>query len=86
MALTAAAQAQSNSFVTIASEPSYYAWWLRAQFQPFETQVRGVPVGRLHPPRCVCSALPLITLQYRSFFGEFVVRSGLRALPDDSDK
>jgi hypothetical protein len=52
MTLATAAQAQSNSFVTIASEPTFYAWWLRAQFHPFETQVRGIPVGRLRAGWC----------------------------------
>src|SRR5262249_39155586 len=55
MALTAAALAQSNSFVTVAPEPASYAWWLRAQFHPFETQVRAIPVGRLRATWCKAS-------------------------------
>ena len=52
---TAAGQAQSNDFVTIAPEPGFYAWWLRAQFHPFETQVRGFPVGQLNAGWCKAS-------------------------------
>ena len=43
---------QSNSFVTIAPQPSGYAWWLRAQFRPFETQVRGIPIARISATWC----------------------------------
>jgi hypothetical protein len=52
---TAAARAQSNDFVTIAPEPSSYAWWLRAQFHPFETQVRGIPLRQLRSTWCKAS-------------------------------
>jgi hypothetical protein len=44
--------AQSNAFVSIAPEPSYYAWWLRADFHPFETQVRGIPVKQIRATWC----------------------------------
>ena len=48
----AAGRTQSNDFVTIAPEPAGYAWWLRAEFHPFETQVRGIPVGQLRATWC----------------------------------
>ena len=47
--------AQSNDFVTVAPEPTHYAWWLRAEFHPFETQVRGVPVSRIRATWCKAS-------------------------------
>ena len=54
--LTAAVgAAQSNDFVTIAPEPTYYAWWLRAEFHPSETQVRGIPVQRIRTTWCKAS-------------------------------
>lgn len=55
MLTMAASTAQSNDFVSIAPEPSMYAWWLRAQFHPFETQVRGIPVRRLRATWCKAS-------------------------------
>jgi hypothetical protein len=55
MFTAAAATAQSNDFVTIAPEPSSYAWWLRAQFHPFETQVRGIPLRQLRSIWCKAS-------------------------------
>jgi len=55
MLATTAGQAQSNDFVTIAPEPIVYAWWLRAQFHPFETQVRGIPIGRIRATWCKAS-------------------------------
>jgi len=54
-ALAVAAHAQSNSFVTVAPEPTSHAWWLRAEFHPFETQVRGIPVGQLRASWCKAS-------------------------------
>jgi hypothetical protein len=49
---TEVGSAQSNSFVSIVPEPSYYAWWLRAEFHPFEVEVRGVPVGKIRAAWC----------------------------------
>jgi hypothetical protein len=48
----AGVEAQDNAFVKIAPEPSYYAWWLRAQFNPSETQVRGIPVAKIRRTWC----------------------------------
>jgi hypothetical protein len=48
----AAGKAQSNNFVSIEPEPRNYAWWLRAEFQPFELQVRGIPVGKIRATWC----------------------------------
>jgi hypothetical protein len=52
MLTVAAGKAESNDFVGIAPEPSIYAWWLRARFQPFERQVRGIPVGKIRATWC----------------------------------
>ncbi len=38
--------------VQIAAEPLWKAWWLRADLQPTGTQVRGLPLARLHPQWC----------------------------------
>jgi len=53
--LAAAASAASNDFVTVKPEPSSYAWWLRADFHPFETQVRGIPVKQIRATWCKAS-------------------------------
>ena len=47
-----AGKTESNNFVSIAPEPSSYAWWLRAQFQPFEEHVRGIPIGNIRATWC----------------------------------
>lgn len=52
MATLVAGNAQTNDFVSIMPEPSHYAWWLRAQFRPFEMQVRGVPVKEVRATWC----------------------------------
>lgn len=44
--------AASNDFVSIRPEPTYYARWLRADFHPFATQVRGIPVKQLRASWC----------------------------------
>ena len=44
--------AQSNDFVKLALQPSGYAWWLRAEFHPFDIVVRGIPVGKLRATWC----------------------------------
>jgi hypothetical protein len=43
--------AQSD-FVKIAPEPKSYTWWLRVEFRPFETEVRGIPVGAIRKSWC----------------------------------
>ena len=47
--------AESNNFVTVAPQPSASAWWVDAQFHPFETQVRGVPVNKIRASWCKAS-------------------------------
>ena len=49
---TAAGTAASNDFVTVAPQPSAYAWWLRAQFHPSGVEVRGIPVNKIRPAWC----------------------------------
>jgi len=45
-------RAQQTDFVKIALEPKSYAWWLRAEFYPFETEVRSIPVGKIKATWC----------------------------------
>jgi len=44
--------AQQSGFVRIAPEPKSYAWWLRAEFHPFETEVRGIPITKIRRTWC----------------------------------
>jgi hypothetical protein len=48
----AGGRTQSNDFVVIEPEPENYAWHLRAEFHPFERQVRGIPVGKIRAAWC----------------------------------
>ena len=41
-----------RSFVSIAPEPTNYAWWLRAEFNPFHDAIRGIPVGKISKAWC----------------------------------
>jgi hypothetical protein len=44
--------AQQNSFLTTAPQPDYYAWWLRTEYHPFGTDVRGIPVAKIRSGWC----------------------------------
>jgi hypothetical protein len=42
-----------QEFLTLEpSEKAFDAWWLRAEFHPFETQVRGIPIQRIRSKWC----------------------------------
>jgi hypothetical protein len=47
----ACAQAE-QPFVTINGDPTTTAWWLLAEFQPFTTEVRGIPVNQIRKNWC----------------------------------
>jgi len=49
---TAVGNTESNNFVTIAPEPTWRAWWLRAEFHPFDVEVRGIPVRKIRATWC----------------------------------
>jgi hypothetical protein len=45
-------RAQQNAFLTISPQPEGYAWWLRTEYHPFGTEVRGIPVSRIRANWC----------------------------------
>jgi hypothetical protein len=47
---TAAGNSESNNFITIA--PDSDAWWLSAEFHPFDLEVRGIPIRKIRPTWC----------------------------------
>ena len=49
--LGTAAPAQ-QPFVTVKPEPAMEAWWLRAEFHPMHTEVRGIPVAQIRRNWC----------------------------------
>jgi hypothetical protein len=44
--------AQQSAFLSVAQQPDYYAWWLRTEYHPFGTEVRGIPVSRMRANWC----------------------------------
>jgi hypothetical protein len=44
--------AQQNAFLNVIPQPEYYAWWLRTEYHPFGTEVRGLPVSRIRANWC----------------------------------
>lgn len=49
--------AAADPVLVIAAEPIDKPWWQRARWRPRSTQVRGVPIKRLHPDWCAAEAL-----------------------------
>ena len=43
---------EKQPFVTILPTPEIYAWWLRLEYHPFGTDVRGIPVGKIRAGWC----------------------------------
>jgi hypothetical protein len=41
-----------QEFVVVSPVPGYQAWWLRTEFRPFGTEVRGIPVGQIRSTWC----------------------------------
>lgn len=50
-AMTAQAATQ-QAFVTLNGDPKNEAWWVIAEFHPFTTEVRGIPVNRIRKNWC----------------------------------
>jgi hypothetical protein len=44
--------AQDEPFLTTSPTPEYEAWWLRTEYHPFGTDVRGIPVARIKADWC----------------------------------
>ena len=44
-----------QSFITVAPEPTIEAWWLRAEFHPSQTEVRGIPIQAIRKTWCKAS-------------------------------
>ena len=45
-------RADRPAFLSVAPEPTNYAWWLRAEYNPFAKAVRGIPVKLLSKKWC----------------------------------
>ena len=39
-------------FMTVEGDTSSTAWWVLAEFHPFTTEVRGIPVGQIRKGWC----------------------------------
>jgi hypothetical protein len=55
--------------VQIAAEPAWKAWWLRAILQPSGTEVRGLPLPRLHRDWCAADAFSVERFPQGVFIG-----------------
>jgi hypothetical protein len=48
---------QDKPFVATSPTPEGEAWWLRTEYHPFGTDVRGIPAARLHAGWCKVNEL-----------------------------
>ena len=51
-ALLATTARAERAFVTVKPEPAMEAWWLRAEFHPMHSEVRGIPVAQIRRNWC----------------------------------
>jgi hypothetical protein len=52
LTLTVAVARAEQPFVTIDGDTKKIAWWVLADFHPFTTEVRGIPVGQIRKGWC----------------------------------
>src|SRR5277367_2005203 len=50
--LTIAQASEQTAFITIEGDLKSAAWWVIADFHPFTTEVRGIPVNQIRKSRC----------------------------------
>jgi len=54
---TAIGVSQDKPFLTTSPTPDYYAWWLRTEYHPFGSDIRGIPVAKIRPGWCKVNEL-----------------------------
>jgi hypothetical protein len=57
LALPASGNAQDKPFVVTSPTPEGYAWWLRTEYRPFGTDIRGIPADKLRRGWCKVNEL-----------------------------
>jgi hypothetical protein len=67
-----AGHAGDRPFLTTSPTPDGYAWWLRTEYHPFSTDVRGIPAARVHAGWCKVNELRkgLFPADLASYFGD----------------
>jgi hypothetical protein len=48
---------EKQPFLTISPTPETYAWWLRTEYHPFGTEIRGIPVAKIRAGWCKANEL-----------------------------
>jgi hypothetical protein len=49
--------AQDKPFLTTSPTPESYAWWLRTEYHPFGTDIRGIPAAKIRAGWCQVNEL-----------------------------
>ena len=62
--------AASHSFITIKPEPKINAWWLRSEFHPFGSMIRGTPVKEIRRDWCKANEFSVDLFPPEVRFGE----------------
>jgi hypothetical protein len=48
---------QEKPFLTTSPTPDYYAWWLRTEYHPFGSDIRGIPAAKIRLGWCKVNEL-----------------------------
>ena len=64
--------AQDEPFLTTSPTPEYEAWWLRTEYHPFGTDVRGIPAAKIRSGWCKVNELrrDLFPADLAEYFGK----------------
>ena len=54
---TAIGVSQDKPFLITSPTPDYYAWWLRTEYHPFGSDIRGIPAAKIRPGWCKVNEL-----------------------------
>lgn len=57
--LLLASCSKQPEFVSVAPEPTHYAWWLRVTYNPFGKAVRGIPIEQISSDWCYANEFSL---------------------------
>ena len=63
---------QDKPFLTTSPTPEYYAWWLRTEYHPFGTDIRGIPAAKIRVGWCKVNELrrDMFPDDFALYFGE----------------
>jgi hypothetical protein len=67
----AGGSADDKPFLTTSPKPEYTAWWLRTEYHPFGTDIRGIPAATIRRGWCKVNELrrDMFPKEHAAYFG-----------------